>query len=134
MYLAVNSSHIKRTIFNLWSHMTFSVSGLLRKNQYAVGADGNRRLPRESVAGTRLGDDVSAWMVVEVVIVALPIAVETELPGPCGREADDVAILRIIGEVGNDHDVVRRSALVPAVDCWPRLALSIRPSWCQLSV
>jgi hypothetical protein len=54
-------------------------------------------------------------MAFEIFTVTLPIAVETELPGPCGREADDVTILRLVQEVGNDHDVVRRAALVPTV-------------------
>ena len=69
----------------------------------------------KAVVLARFGDDVGARMTLKVVAVALPIAVEAELPGPCGREADDVAILRLVEKVGDDHDVVRRSALVPAV-------------------
>ena len=87
----------------------------LRKNQHAVRADVKRAVEGEAVALARFGDQFAAPMAFEVFAVALPIAVETELPGPGGREADDVAILRLVEEVGDDHDVVRRAALVPTV-------------------
>lgn len=50
-------------------------------------------MPWKAVAGTRLGDDVRTRMVLEIVIVALPVAVKAKLPGSSGREADDVALM-----------------------------------------
>ena len=88
----------------------------LRKDQHAVGTDGKRGVEGEAVVLARFGGHVGARMTFEVFAVTLPIAVETELPGPCGREADDVTILRLVEEVGDDHDVVRRAALVPTVE------------------
>src|SRR4029453_9902173 len=87
----------------------------LRKDQYAVGTNGQRGVAGEAVVLARFSDHVGARMTCEVVAVTLPIAVETELPGSCGREADDVAVLRLVEEVGDAHDVVRWSALVPTV-------------------
>jgi hypothetical protein len=54
----------------------------LRKDQHAVGADRKRGLEGKAVVLTRFGVDVGARMTFEVVAVALPIAVEPELPGP----------------------------------------------------
>ena len=88
----------------------------LRIDQHAVGTHGKCGVGGKTIILTRFGDDVGARMTLEVVAVALPIAVETKLPGPCGREADDVAILRLVEKVGDDHNVVRRSALVPTLE------------------
>ena len=55
-------------------------------------------------------------MISEVVVVALPVTVESELPGSRGRKADDVAVLRVVQEVCDDYHVVRRSPLVPAME------------------
>src|ERR1044071_6880990 len=85
----------------------------LRKDQHAVGTNGKRGVAGEAVVRARCGDHSGARMPCEVVAVPLPIAVETECPGPCGREADDVALLRLVEEVGHDHDVIPRSTLVP---------------------
>jgi hypothetical protein len=87
----------------------------LRKDQYAVGADRKCGVEGKAVVLTRFGNHVGARMTLKVVVVALPIAVETELPGPLGRKADNVAILGLVEKIGDDHHVVRRSALVPAV-------------------
>ena len=73
-------------------------------------------MERQAVVLTRLGDNVGAWMTLKVVAITLPITVEPERPGPRSREADDVAILRLMQKVGNDHDVVRRPTLVPTVE------------------
>src|SRR5208337_4861394 len=96
------------------SNSTFCRS--LRKYQHAVGTYGKRGMEGKAVALTRFGVDVGARMILEVVAVALPIAVETKLPGPCDREADDIAILRLVEEIGDDHNVISRSALVPTVE------------------
>ena len=55
-------------------------------------------------------------MVFKVIVVSLPIAVETELPGPRGRKADDVSVPRVTKEVGDDHHIVPRPAPVPAME------------------
>ena len=55
-------------------------------------------------------------MISEGFAVASPVAVEAQLPDPCGREADDVAILWLAEKVGDDHDVIRRAALIPTVE------------------
>ena len=89
---------------------------LLRKDQHTVRTDGKRCLEGKAVELTRFGDDVAARMTSKVVVIALPIAVETELPGPSGGEADDIAILRLAEKVGDDHNVVGRAALVPTVE------------------
>ena len=43
------------------------------------------------------------------------IASETEFPTARRREANGVAVLSFMKEVGNNHDIVRWSALVPAM-------------------
>ena len=70
----------------------------------------------KAVELTWFGNDVGTRMPCEVVAVALPIAVETEFPDPCDREADDIAILRLVEKVGDNNNVVRRSPFVPAVE------------------
>ena len=69
----------------------------------------------KSVVLTRFGDNISTRMALEVVAVALPIAIEAELPCPRGREADGVLILRLAEKVGDNHYIVRRSTFVPAL-------------------
>ena len=64
----------------------------------------------------RLGNHVGARMAFESFAITHPIAVEAELPYPWGREADGIALLRLVEKVGDDHDVVRRPALVPTVE------------------
>ena len=64
-------------------------------------------------------------MILEVVIVAIPIAVETELPGSRGGETDDVTFLRFMEKVGDDDYVVLRSAFVPTMEC-DELALVVK--------
>src|SRR4029077_4789319 len=63
----------------------------------------------------RFGDHVTAPMAFEIFTVTLPIAVETELPIPCSRKADDVTLLRFVQKVGDDYDVVPRAAFVPTM-------------------
>lgn len=62
------------------------------------------------------GNQIGTLMILEIVIVTLPVTVETELPGSCGGEANNVVILWLVIEIGNDHNVIRRSALVPTVE------------------
>jgi hypothetical protein len=57
----------------------------LRKDQHAVGAYGKRGAEGKAVELTRFGFDVGARMSLEVIAVSLPIIVEAELPGSCGR-------------------------------------------------
>ena len=87
----------------------------LRKDQHAVRADVKRTAEGVTVVLPRFGGHIGAPITFEVFAVTLPVAVETKLPGPRGREADDVTILRLVKEVSDDHDVVRRAALVPTV-------------------
>jgi hypothetical protein len=87
----------------------------LRKNQHAVRADVKRAAEGEAITLARFGDQVAAPMAFKIFTVTLPIAVETELPGPSVRETDDVTLLRFVEEVGNHHDVVAWAALVPTV-------------------
>src|ERR1035437_11070039 len=84
---------------------------ILRKDQISVGAYGKRGVPGEAVAFSRLGGDVGARMILEILAVTLPVAVKPELPCPCGRKADDIAILRFVEKVGNNDNVVSRSPL-----------------------
>src|SRR6185369_16886549 len=88
----------------------------LRKYQHTVRANGKHSLERKSVVLTRFGDDIGARMSLEVVAVTLPIAVKPELPDSCGREANDVAFLRLMSEVCDNHYVVCQSAFVPTVE------------------
>ena len=88
----------------------------LRKDQHTVGADRKRGVAGKAVVRARLGNHIGARMTFEGFAVTLPIAVETELPDPGGREADDVAVLWLVEEVRHDHDVIARSALVPTVE------------------
>ena len=88
----------------------------LRKDQHAVGANRKRGVAGEAVVLARFGNHIGARMTLEVIAVALPIAVEPEPPSPSGRQADDVAILRLVQKVGDDYNIVRRSALVPTVE------------------
>ena len=43
------------------------------------------------------------------------IASETDFPTARRREANDVTVLSFMKEVGNNNDIVRWSALVPAM-------------------
>lgn len=87
----------------------------LRKNQHAVRADVKRAVEGEAVALARFSDHFTAPVAFKDVAVTLPIAVEAEFPSASEWEADDVTLLGLVQEVGNDHDVVRRAALVPTV-------------------
>src|SRR4029077_11991258 len=87
----------------------------LRKDQHAVRSDVKRAAEKEAIVLARFGDHVTAPMAFEIFTVTLPIAVETELPIPCSRKADDVTLLRFVQKVGDDHDVVPRAAFVPTV-------------------
>src|SRR4029450_12562439 len=89
------------------------VEASLRKDQHAVGTNGKRGVAGGAVVRARCGDHSGARMPCEVVAVSLPIAVETVCPGPRGRETDDIALLRLVEEVGHYHDVIPRSTLVP---------------------
>ena len=51
----------------------------------------------------------------EASTVDLCIASETEFPTARRREANDVTVLSFMKEVGNNHDIVRWSALVPSM-------------------
>jgi len=87
----------------------------LRKDQHAVRSDVKRAAEKEAVILAGYGDHVTAPMAFEIFTVTLPIAVETELPIPCSRKADDVTLLRFVQKVSDDHDVVPRAAFVPTV-------------------
>ena len=78
----------------------------LRKDQHAVRTNGKRGAGGAAVVLARFGGHVGAPITFEGFAVTLPVAVETKLPGPRGREADDVTILRLVEEVSDDHDVV----------------------------
>ncbi len=73
-------------------------------------------MPKQSIVVTRFGDDVTAWMVFEIVIVALPVTIETKCPLADGGKTDDVALLRFMQKVGDNDNIVRWPALVPAVE------------------
>jgi len=51
----------------------------------------------------------------EASTVDLGIASETEFSTARRREANDVTVLSFMKEVGNNNDIVRWSALVPAI-------------------
>ena len=88
----------------------------MRKDQHTVGANRKRSVTGEPVVLARFGSYIDARMTFEGFAVTLPIAVETELPDPGSREADDVANLWLMEEVGHDHDVIARSTLIPTVE------------------
>src|SRR4029434_1776100 len=82
---------------------------------HAVRTNGKRGTERETIVLARFRGRVGAPITFEVFAVTLPVAFEPKLPGPCAGEADDVIFLRLVEEVSDDHDVVRRAALVPTV-------------------
>jgi len=51
----------------------------------------------------------------EASTVDLGIASETEFPTARRREANDVTVLSFMKEAGNNHNIARWSALVPAM-------------------
>src|ERR1051325_8527441 len=87
----------------------------LGKDQCGVRANVKRAAVGEAVVVAGLGDHVTGPMAFESVTVPLPVAVEAKPPGSCGREADDVVTLGLVEKVGNNHDVVPWSTLVPPV-------------------
>ena len=89
----------------------------MRKDQHTIRTNGKRGAEGEAVVLAGFGGHVGAPITFEGFAVTLPVAVEAKLPGPCGREADDVIILRLVEKVSDDHDVVGWAAFVPTVVC-----------------
>jgi hypothetical protein len=106
-------------VFVAWEFLQFareerhSITG---KHQFTVGANRKGGVAGEAVVLARFGTHIDAQMTFEGFAVSQPIAVETELPDPRGREADDFAILWLVKKVSHDHDVIRWSTLMPTVE------------------
>src|SRR5215831_356970 len=71
---------------------------------------------RQAVGFTRLARRIAAVDAREPLTVLAPIAVEPQLPRSLGGESDQVVVLGLPPEVGDDHDVIPRSAPVPAAE------------------
>ena len=92
------------------------LSAVLGKEEGGVGAEGDGGGGGEIVAWRIGGGGVVGGMVGEQGAVAVPVGVKAESPEAGAREAEEVGIVGLVGEVKDDDDIVAGAALVPTME------------------
>jgi len=89
---------------------------LLRIDQDTIRSDGYRCLKWKCVTADLHSFDITTWITIKQLTIAMPIAVEPQLPLSTGRETNGVLTLDFIGKIGNNDHVICQSPLIPPVE------------------
>src|SRR5215469_2951609 len=90
---------------------------ILRQDEHRVRSDADIGLTWHTISRFAACEGVVAQLVSEVRAVTLPVAIEPHSPVARSREAQRIAVVTAVSKICNDHDIVARATIFPAMKC-----------------
>lgn len=72
---------------------------------------------RHSVACSAVSGCVIAELIAKIWAITLPVTIETDPPVTSARESQGIAAIAAVAKICNDHHIVTRTAVFPAMKC-----------------